>query len=65
MFDKIGRLDANLFDLRSFIILLLSFAAILRFNEVINLRKRDISVHDSHMTIFLGKSNTDVGKVTT
>ena len=38
---------------------LLSFAGFLRYNELSSLRCKDITIHDSHIDIFIYKSKTD------
>ena len=38
----------------------LSFMGFLRFSEVINLKNSDIILKETHMSIFIEKSKTDV-----
>ena len=59
-FTLINGYEANLSKFRTFCILLLSFVGFLRFSEVINLTLGDIDFYDSHMSLFLEKSKTDV-----
>ena len=59
-FNLIDGYEANLLKFRTFCILLLSFVGFLRFNEVINLTLGDIDFFETHMSLFLEKSKTDV-----
>ena len=59
MYREVGGESADLLQLRRFCILLLSFVAFLRYDELANLRRGDISVFRTHMSIFLEKSKTD------
>ena len=60
MYVRIGGEKASLLELRKFCILLLSYVGFLRFDEVSNLVKGDISFYHTHMSIFIEKSKTDV-----
>lgn len=46
-------------NLRNMCIYILSFAGFLRFDELINLKLKNINFHDSHMTILIERSKTD------
>ena len=37
----------------------LSFAAFLRFSELVNLRRSDIDFHEKYVTLYVAKSKTD------
>ena len=50
---------SNLLHFRKFVLLLISYAGFLRFDEASNLRKGDFTFYHTHMTIFLEKSKTD------
>lgn len=46
-------------DLRIITICLLGYAGFLRFSEIVNIRRSDISFQDQHVSIFIQKSKTD------
>ena len=48
MFNVVGKENANLVDLRKFVITLLSFVGFMRFEEVSGLRKGDVTFRDRH-----------------
>ena len=52
--------EHNLSSVRICTFVLLGFAGFLRFNELANLRVRDISFHDLYMSVTIEKSKTDV-----
>ncbi len=50
----------NLPNYRTLAICCVAFSGFLRFNEVANLRRSDISFHNTYMKIFIEKSKTDI-----
>jgi len=60
IFILLGGMKINLFNLRTFLIMLLSFMGFLRFSEVVNIRRSDIIFKKGYLMIFLEKSKTDV-----
>ena len=56
--DK-GGSDASILDIRLIFICLVSFAGLLRSNEILSLRMRDISFYHDHMAIKLPKRKND------
>ena len=50
----------NLVNVRLCNMFLVGFSGFLRFNEIVNIRVKDVSFHDLHMRIFIQKSKTDV-----
>ena len=56
----IGGSDATLLNLRKFVFLLLSYVGFLRFDEASTLKVDDITFFDTHMTLFIEHSKTDV-----
>ena len=50
----------NLMNYRTIAICCVAFAGFLRFNEVANLKRSDISFHETYMKIFIAKSKTDI-----
>ncbi|XP_071945793.1 uncharacterized protein, partial [Antedon mediterranea] len=54
-----GSLSASVIDLRLLFICLVSFSGMLRCDEVINLRLRDISIFKDHMAVFIAKRKND------
>lgn len=38
---------------------LVNYAGFLRFSELANLRRSDITISDSHVSLFIAKSKTD------
>ena len=50
----------NLTNSRLMMILVLSFMGFLRFSEVSNLKRSDFIIHNTHMSIFIEKSKTDI-----
>ena len=56
--NNFGR-DDNLMNIRNCTMFLISFAGFLRYDEVANLRQRDIELNPSHVKLFLVKSKTD------
>ena len=60
IFTYINGDNAHLKHYRTFTIMLMSFVGFFRFNEVINLRLSDICFYDDYMSVFLGKSKTDI-----
>ena len=45
---------------KSFSILVLSFMGFLRFSELSNWKRSDFNIHNTHMSIFIEKSKTDI-----
>ena len=58
--DKFASKDASLSDLRTATICLLGYSGFLRFSEIANLKRANISIQDDHMTLNIVKSKTDV-----
>ena len=52
--------DNKLKDVRTKVIMLLSFAGFLRFSECQNLRRSDIQIFQDYAMIFIEKSKTDI-----
>lgn len=52
--------NASLIDLRDVSMFLIGYAGFLRFNEIVNIRRSDIEIHDTHLTVNIRKSKTDV-----
>ena len=50
----------NLTNSRLMMILVLSFMGFLGFSEVSNLKRSDFIIHNTHMSIFIEKSKTDI-----
>ena len=59
-FQYLGGVEMNLTNSRLMMILVLSFIGFLRFSEVSNLKRSDFSLHDTHMSIFIEQSKTDI-----
>lgn len=57
--EKYGNENSCLTDLRIITICLLGYAGFLRFSEIVNIRRSDISFQDQHVSIFIQKSKTD------
>ncbi|XP_072030100.1 LOW QUALITY PROTEIN: uncharacterized protein [Amphiura filiformis] len=57
--NKFGNSD-NLMDIRLCTMILLSYAGFLRHEELINIRRCDVQIYDSHANIFIVKSKTDI-----
>ena len=55
-----GKNNNNLNDIRICCMCLISFAGFLRFSELVNLKRTDIQFFDSHVSLFIEKSKTDV-----
>ena len=60
LYIQLGGLNMHLLNLRTILICVLSFMGFLRFSEVINLRFSDIILKETHMSIFIEKSKTDI-----
>jgi len=52
--------EEDLSEMRTFVVLLLSFCGFLRFDEASNIRRSDIHIFDSYMKIYIEKSKTDI-----
>ena len=52
----------NLFNMRTLSMCLLGFAGFLRYSELVNIKLCDISFEETHMTINIVRSKTDVHK---
>ena len=59
-FHHLGGRSMNLMNLRLMLLLVLSFMGFLRFSEVSKLRRSDVILYDTHLSIFIEKSKTDV-----
>ncbi len=60
IFDMCGGRSDSLLDLRNVCFILLSFAGFLRLSEASSLKKEHITFYETHMTVFIEKSKTDV-----
>ena len=52
-------LDGSLVDTRFMAMALLAFAGFLRFDELANLKLKDLALHDTHFELFIESSKTD------
>ena len=59
-FQYLGGVEMNLTNSRLMMILVLSFMGFLRFSELSNLKRSDFILHNTHMSIFIEKSKTDI-----
>lgn len=50
---------SSLPDIRISCMCLLSYAAFLRFSEIVNLKRSDIVFYENHLSLFISKSKTD------
>ncbi len=57
--DNWGGEQASILDIRLLCLCLISFAGMLRNEEVISLRIRDVSFHPDHMILFIPKRKND------
>ena len=57
--DKYGT-SVNLKDSRLCAMLLIAYAGFLRYDELINIRRCDLDIFVSHVSIFISKSKTDI-----
>ena len=55
-----GGSDASILDIRFLFICLISFAGMLRCDEVIAIRMRDISIFHDHMSVFIPRRKNDI-----
>ena len=55
-----GRSDVNLVNLRIVTMCLIGFAGFFRFSELVNIKRSDISICETHVSIFVEKSKIDV-----
>lgn len=60
IFDLCNGLEGSLLDLRNLCLIVLSFVGFLRFSEVSALKKGNIAFFETHMTMFIERSKTDV-----
>ena len=60
IYELLGGERMTLLNLRTLLISVLSFMGFLRFSEVITLTLGDIIIHETHISIFIEKSKTDV-----
>ena len=60
VFQCLGGVEINLTNLRLTMILVLSSMGFLRFSELSNLKRSDFILHNTHMSIFIEKSKTDI-----
>ena len=64
-FQYLGGVEMNLTNSRlMMMILVLSFMGFLRFSELSNLNRSNFILHNTHMSIFIEKSKTFIGKDT-
>ena len=54
----------NLTNSRLMMILVLSFMGFLRFSELSNLKRSDVIIHNTHMSILIEKSKKDIYTIT-
>ena len=59
IYDKFGGEKMTLTDLRTFVMIILGFCGFLRFDELSNVRFRDVSFANVYMKIFIEKSKND------
>ena len=59
-FQYLGGVEMNLTNSRLMMILVLSFMGFLRFSELSNLKRSDFILHNTHISIFIEKSKTDI-----
>ena len=59
-YRSLGKDNKNLINLRTMLLCVLSFMGMLRFCEVIKLKNSNIILKETHMSIFIEKSKTDV-----
>ena len=55
IYNKIGKTECNLLNLRTFTLMVTSFAAFFRYSEASNLTLGDIAFNDSFIKIFVEK----------
>ena len=60
MYNYFGSKTVSLSNLRTILICVLSFMGFLRFSEVVKLRRCDIIINNTLLSIFIEKSKTDV-----
>jgi integrase len=63
--ERYGSATNSLTDIRICCMCLLSYAAFLRFSELVNLKRSDIFFYDDHFSLFISKSKTDQFKTGT
>ena len=54
----------NLTNSRLMMILVISFTGFLRFSELSNLKRSDVIIHNTHMSILIEKSKKDIYTIT-
>lgn len=59
---KFGKESDSLQDIRLCCMCLIAYAGFLRFSELINLKRSNICIFDSHVSLFIERSKTDVYK---
>ena len=59
-FQYLDSVEINLTNWRLITILAVSFMGFLRFGELSNLKRSDFILHNTHMSIFIKKSKTDI-----
>ena len=60
LYRSLGEDNMNLIGLRTMLLCALSFMGFLNFSEVIDLKNSDIILKETHKSIFIEKSKTDV-----
>ena len=58
--NKFGNAKASLKNLRLLALCLIGYAGFLRFNELSNIKRKDIVIYDAYAKIFIEKKKTDV-----
>ena len=59
-FQYLGGVEMNLTNSRIMMILVLSFVGFLRFSKLLNLKRNDFILQNTHMSIFIEKSKTEI-----
>ncbi|XP_065943706.1 uncharacterized protein [Magallana gigas] len=57
--NRYGTGSSSLPDIRISCMCLLSYAAFLRFSELVNLKRSDITFYEDHLSLYISKSKTD------
>ena len=60
IYDNCIKTKPNIYNMRTFTLVNLSFCDFLRYSEALNIRRSDIDFQSSHMKIFIEKSKTDI-----
>ena len=60
IYDHCIKTEPNIYNMRTFTLVNLSFCGFLRYSEASNVRRSDINFQPSYMKIFIEKSKTDI-----